>query len=80
MDLQLGALQAFYNVSVGTDIDLCLKYNLIIMWNGVDFIKYLFVDPFLSVATVGLIIYKTPLIAWQCYYIYDDIVFMDQQA
>jgi hypothetical protein len=41
-------------------------------------IKYIAVDPFLSVVTLGLILHKLPIVYKNCYYIYLDISFFDK--
>jgi hypothetical protein len=56
-----GTFYAFWNATYGTDLYNCENYSLIIFWNFVDMIKYIFVDPFLSVVTLGLIFHKIPL-------------------
>jgi hypothetical protein len=40
-------------------------------------VKYAFTDPFLSVITFGLIIHKSPLVYYECEYVYNDISYFD---
>jgi hypothetical protein len=51
---------------------------MIVFWNFVDMIKYIPIDPFLSIVTLGLILHKTPLVYKNCYYVYLRIVYFDQ--
>jgi hypothetical protein len=73
-----GSIYAFWNSTIGTDLYNCENYALIVVWNFVDFVKYLFTDPFFSVLTLGLIIHKSPLVYYECMYVYDDLVYFDQ--
>ena len=50
---------------------------MIVFWNIVDLVKYAFFDPFLAVITFGLIIHKSPLVYYQCMFVYQDISYFD---
>ena len=77
MNAMDGNFYAFWNSTLGTDIYNCENYILIIFWNFVDMVKYIFTDPFLSIITFGLIIHKSPLVYYQCLYVYNDISYFD---
>lgn len=51
------ANEMFFN-----DMVFCYNYSAILFWNGVDFFKYIFIDPYLAVESVGLIIHKSPIV------------------
>ena len=72
-----GNIYAFWNSSFGTDISTCENYGLIVFWNFVDMIKYVVIDPFLSIMTFGLILHKIPLVYKACYFVYLDITYFD---
>ena len=40
-------------------------------------IKYTFFDPFSAVITFGLIIHKSPLVYYECKFVYQDISYFD---
>ena len=78
MNAMDGNFYAFWNSTFGTDIYTCENYALIVFWNFVDMVKYIAVDPFLSVVTLGLILHKLPLVYKSCYYVYLDISYFDK--
>lgn len=41
-------------------------------------IKYVAIDPFLSVVTLGLILHKIPLVYRYCFFVYLDISYFDK--
>jgi hypothetical protein len=59
------------------DVFLCYNYTAILFWNGVDSFKYMFIDGYLAVESIGLIVHKTPLVYNQCIRTIDDEKFME---
>ena len=54
------------------DATICFNYTMIVLWDGVDSIKYMFIDPTLAVESIGLIIHKMPIVYNECYRLIND--------
>ena len=48
------------------DMTVCFNYSVIVLWDGVDAIKYMFIDPTLAVESIGLIVHKLPIVYMEC--------------
>lgn len=62
MNTNDGAYEALVNQTIVNDATACYKYSMVLFWDGVDAIKYGFIDPSLSITTVGLMMHKSPII------------------
>lgn len=52
---------------------------MVLFWNGVDTIKYAFIDPLLAVESFGLMIHKSPIVFKECERIMKDIEYLEEQ-
>lgn len=77
MEANDGAFEAMMNQTIVNDATACYKYSMVLFWDGVDAIKYGFIDPPLAWTTVGLMIHKSPIVYFQCETIITDINYMD---
>ena len=59
------------------DVYLCYNFSQVLLWNGVDSIKYLFIDRYLAVESIGLIVHKSPLVYNQCLRVLLDEKYME---
>ena len=54
------------------DAEVCFNYSVIVLWDGVDAIKYMFIDGALAVESIGIIIHKLPIVYLECFRLIDD--------
>jgi hypothetical protein len=59
------------------DGQMCFNYSMVLFWNGLDSIKYIFVDPYLGIESILLIIHKFPLVVNQCETLANDFRFIE---
>ena len=77
MNVNDGAFQGLMNQTIMNDARSCYKYSMVLFWDGVDAIKYGFIDPPLAVTTIGLMMHKSPIIYYQCGAVVTDIEYID---
>ena len=59
------------------DATVCFNYSVIVLWDGVDAVKYMFIDPILGVESIGLMIHKSPIIYNECSRLIADEKFLE---
>ena len=77
MNTNDGAFEALVNQTIVNDAVACYKYSMVLFWDGVDAIKYGFIDPPLAATTVGLMMHKSPIVYYQCQNVITDIGYID---
>lgn len=73
-----GIFEGVTNMLFFDDVMTCYKYNMVLIWNFVDAIKYIFIDPWLAVETVGIIIHKSPVVYGECMRILSDLEHLEE--
>ena len=76
-EVSAGVFQGISEQIIMYDVFLCYNYSAVLFWNGLDAIKYAFIDGYLATESFGLIIHKSPLVYNQCYRVITDEKFME---
>ena len=77
MEANDGAFGALMNQTIANDANACYKYSMVLFWDGIDAIKYGFIDPPLAWTTVGLMMHKSPIVYFQCETLVTDVNYLD---
>ena len=76
---QDGTFEGLITEVIYKDIATCIKFNLVLFWNGVDTVKYAFFDPYLAIESFGLMIHKSPIVYKECFRVVKDFEYLEAQ-